>query len=283
METIQKIKTLYINEIKYSINSAFFTHGILTFLVLSLGWATCCLTIDILANNFESIRRSKIQPDNKTDNPKLRKLAKQVVIRNWITIFWQAVIGAPLLKAAFPLYKQETAMNWSEFFIFFLCWFVTNDFLFTIFHRMFHEFPYLYKIAHKEHHTWKAPFAWMSHAMSDYEMSANGIASTFWLFYHSLILQRTTTIQLFWFIQLVSQLIGCIEHSGYDALHPLVFLNPKLFPKWLFSTTRHHDTHHLKFKGNYGGYLAIWDYMMNTVIVDEKKKEKGIAKSAYIS
>ena len=136
---------------------------------------------------------------------------------------------------------------------------------------MFHESSFLYRLVHKEHHTWKAPFAWMSHAMSVYEMSANGVASTFWLFFHSLVLRRETTIELFWFIQLVAQLIGCIEHSGYNALYPLLIINPKLFPKWLFSTTRHHDTHHLKFKGNYGGYLAIWDCIMDTVI-DEKIK-----------
>ena len=98
--------------------------------------------------------------------------------------------------------------------------------------------------------------------------------STFWLFIHSLVLKRETTIELFWFIQLVAQLIGCIEHSGYNALHPLLIINPKLFPKWLFSTTRHHDTHHLKFKGNYGGYLAIWDCIMGTVIIDDDDDEK---------
>ena len=93
------------------------------------------------------------------------------------------------------------------------------------------------------------------------------------------MLRRETTIELFWLTQLVAQLIGCIEHSGYNALYPLLIINPKLFPKWLFSTTRHHaDTHHLKFKGNYGGYLAIWDCIMGTVIIDddddEKKKKK---------
>lgn len=57
-----------------------------------------------------------------------------------------------------------------------------------------------------------------------------------------------------------------IEHSGYNALHPLVFINPDHFPSWMFSTTRHHDDHHKHFKGNYGGYLAVWDVLMGTTI-----------------
>lgn len=274
MGGMQQVKRLYLDELHLSADSAFVTHGLCTFLVLVFGWASCCFAIDIIANNIESVRRSKIQPSRKTDDPELRKLAKQVVIRNWVTVLLQAVLGAPLLKAAFPSYKKETALGWSEFFIFFLCWFVSNDFLFTIFHRMFHESPFLYRLVHKEHHTWKAPFSWMSHAMSVYEMSANGIASTFWLFIHSLVLKRETTIELFWFIQLVAQLIGCIEHSGYNALYPLLIINPKSFPKWLFSTTKHHDTHHLKFKGNYGGYLQIWDVIMGTTIDDDDEEKK---------
>ena len=52
----------------------------------------------------------------------------------------------------------------------------------------------------------------------------------------------------------------------YDALWPLLFVNPKRFPAWMFSTTRHHDDHHKHFQGNYGGYLAVWDVLMGTVI-----------------
>ena len=44
------------------------------------------------------------------------------------------------------------------------------------------------------------------------------------------------------------------------------FFQTNIFPKWLFSTTKHHDDHHRYFKGNYGGYLAIWDHLMGTKI-----------------
>ena len=148
-------------------------------------------------------------------------------------------------------------MSFGDFLVFFLIWLVSNDFIFTVFHASFHEIPWLYKFAHKEHHTWKAPFAWMSHAMSATEMGANAVGVMAYPMFHALYLGRATPLELIWFVQLVSQLIGCVEHSGYDALFPLVVVNPKYFPPWLFSTTRHHDDHHRHFKGNYGGYIVV--------------------------
>ena len=148
---------------------------------------------------------------------------------------------------------------------FLLVWLVSNDALFTLFHMTFHEVAWLYRIVHKEHHTWKHPFVWMSHAMTPYEAGANGIALMFYPVVHSLWLGRTTSLELVWLCQLLGQLIGCIEHSGHGNLHPLL-VDPKRFPIWLLSTTKHHDDHHLHFRGNYGGYLAIWDTLLGTRI-----------------
>ena len=61
----------------------------------------------------------------------------------------------------------------------------------------------------QEHHTWKAPFGWMSHAMTDYESGANGIAVMFYPLFHALYLGRTTPIELVWLVQLVAEMIGC--------------------------------------------------------------------------
>lgn len=105
--------------------------------------------------------------------------------------------------------------------------------------------------------------------MSSHEAGANGFALMFYPAYHALWLGRTTPLELVWLCQLIGQLIGCIEHSGYGALHPLLLLDPKRFPVWLLSTTKHHDDHHLHFRGNYGGYLAVWDTLMGTTKIPE--------------
>jgi lathosterol oxidase len=112
--------------------------------------------------------------------------------------------------------------------------------------------------------------------MSIGELSANGIAVMAYPLIHAFVLGRTTPLELVWFVQLVSQAIGCVEHSGYSALHPLVFVNPKRFPPWLFSTTKHHDDHHQYFHGNYGGYLAIWDTVMGTTMKKSAQRERAI-------
>lgn len=262
------LASMYRAEAALGLGGAFMTHGVGTFVVLFGGWVCCCAAIDWVAANSAAVRASKLQPEEKTDDPKLRALARRVVTRNWFLVLGQTLLFAPLLKAAFPLqaHLAEPAMSPLEVLAFFLIWFVSNDFLFTCAHTAFHEIPWLYKVAHKEHHTWKAPFAWMSHAMSAYELTANGIGVMFWPVAHALWLGRTTPLELVWFVQLVSQLIGCVEHSGFDALNPLVVVDPAYFPSWLFSTTRHHDDHHKHFKGNYGGYLAIWDTLMGTTI-----------------
>ena len=265
---MNNIASLYRAEFELPLrDSAFATHGLATFAILLGGWILFCSSIDLIAVAVPAIRASKLQPSEKVDDIRLRALARRTVTRQWISVLVQATAFAPLLKAAFPLHQVSTAMAPSQYAAFLAAWFVTNDFLFTCFHAAFHEGPaWLYVAAHKEHHTWRAPFAWMSHAMSSHEAAANGLALMFYPLFHALWLQRTTPLELVWLCQLVGQLIGCIEHSGYDALCPLVLINPKRFPPWLFSTTKHHDDHHRLLRGNYGGYLAIWDELLGTTI-----------------
>jgi len=171
--------------------------------------------------------------------------------------------------------KDDSSDSVLSLVIFLLLWFISNDFLFTVFHTLFHEISWLYKFAHKEHHTWKAPFVWMSHAMSFTELTANGIAVMFWPVVNAVLIGNRTPLELVWFVQLLSQWFGCCEHSGYGEICAVTIPGAYLvtqhipdscFLSWLFSTTKHHDDHHRYFQGNYGGYIAIWDVLMGTRI-----------------
>jgi len=268
-----QLSELYASELPLSTSSAFITHGASTWGVLLCGWLSFCFLIDLFAENVEYIRRSKIQSYEKTADPKLRALARETVTRNWLFVLVQTIAWAPFLKLAFPLWKNETnkAISLLDFVSFYAISLVSADFLFTVFHTLFHEIPWLYKFAHKEHHTWKSPYVWMSHAMSFTELAANGISVMAYPLFHSVVLSKTTSLEMVWSIQLIAQLIGCIEHSGYAALNPLVIINADQFPSWLFTTTKHHDDHHKYFQGNYGGYLAIWDYLMGTELQISKR------------
>ena len=162
-----------------------------------------------------SVQQSKLQPSGKQDDLALRSLARRVVFRNWGSVLLTTVVFAPLLKVFFPACSVWATMSVSQTAAFLLVWFVSNDFLFTVAHTLFHEIPWLYKFSHKEHHTWKAPYVWMSHAMSLTEMGANGIGVMAFPLVHTLVMGRTTPLSLVWCVQLISQWIGCVEHSGY--------------------------------------------------------------------
>ena len=266
--------TLYSSELPINWKSAFFTHGVSTWAVLFGGWVLFCVVIEWLGDNVASIKASKLQSVATTNDPDLRAIARRTVTRNWVLVLVQTFMFAPFLKIAFPLGHVQT-MSLQQYAFFFALWAVSNDFLFTMFHTLFHEIPWLYKFAHKEHHTWKAPFVWMSHAMSFTEMTANAVGVMFYPLFHAFVLHQTTPMELVWTVQLVSQLIGCIEHSGYNALPPLLLIKANYFPAWLFSTTQSHDDHHRYFQGNYGGYLAVWDAIMGTTILPGKTSYKA--------
>lgn len=250
--------------------NSFIYYGLSTYFILFFSWLFFCFLIDFVANNILFIKNSKIQSNLKFDNKELRSLAKKIVFKNWIIIFITVLFSSPLLENLFPYYSQlNNPIYFTELLSFLFFWFVINDLFFTIFHTLFHEIPFLYKHVHKTHHIWKAPFTWMSHAMTPYELLANSISLMIYPMYYRFYV-KVIPIELIWFIFVYSQLIGCIEHSGYNNIYPLLIINPNKFPKWLFSTTKHHDDHHRYFKGNYGGYLAVWDYLMGTVILKNK-------------
>ena len=114
-------------------------------------WVLFCFGIDLLGARVRAIRVSKLQSDEATGNPQLREQARRLVAARWADILVQTILFAPLLKAAFPL-GQRTAMSWVQLLTFFGAWLISNDFLFTMAHRCFHEFPTLYRFAHKQHH-----------------------------------------------------------------------------------------------------------------------------------
>jgi sterol desaturase/sphingolipid hydroxylase (fatty acid hydroxylase superfamily) len=60
-----------------------------------------------------------------------------------------------------------------------------------------------------------------------------------------------------------------INHSGVEV-YPLNGLRSPVF-KWLVGAT-HHDSHHLKYRYNYGLYFTFWDVWMKTEEADFEKR-----------
>jgi sterol desaturase/sphingolipid hydroxylase (fatty acid hydroxylase superfamily) len=49
------------------------------------------------------------------------------------------------------------------------------------------------------------------------------------------------------------------DHSGYQFPW-----SPTMFLSFIKNSAEHHNFHHLKFKGNYGGYFNFWDWICGT-------------------
>jgi hypothetical protein len=68
-----------------------------------------------------------------------------------------------------------------------------------------------------------------------------------------------------WTMVLISPcaaIMGLYVHSGFE-LFPR-WWNRTWFTRW-FITATFHDQHHRYFKGNYGGFTTIWDWICGTV------------------
>ena len=106
-------------------------------------WLVFCLTIDWLGTNVSAVAASKLQPDEKTDDPTLRASARALVTTRWLEILTQTLLFAPLLKAAFPLHQRQ-ALSAAEYGVFLATWFVSNDMLFTVF--QFSPLPHVWDV-----------------------------------------------------------------------------------------------------------------------------------------
>ncbi len=130
-------------------------------------------------------------------------------------------------------------------------------------HRTCHEFPRLYKWAHKLHHSYPNPFAPMAEYASMTEQLFLGIE-------FFLGLSLFTDQILFLYVWLVWRLVLTTDdHFGYDVS---VFLTRWWMP--FFTGTRHHDFHHKFFNGNYAPTFIWWDRWLGTDVDYAKFESK---------
>lgn len=154
--------------------------------------------------------------------------------------------------------------------------FVLEDAWHYWFHRCLHT-PRLYKMIHKLHHQYSAPFGLAAEYASPLEtlilaFGAIGIPIIFCALTKDL---HVMTMYL-WIVGRLFQAIDA--HSGYEfpwSLHHFV-------PFW--AGADHHDVHHEKFLGNYASSFRWWDAMMDTeagsATQNKKRAQEAVAKKA---
>lgn len=164
-----------------------------------------------------------------------------------------------------PLWKM--ALHISVFF-------VLEDTWHYWFHRALHYGP-LYKMIHKLHHTYSAPFGLAAEYASPIEVMLLAMGTVgspiLWV-------SLTGDLHLFtMYMWIVGRLFQAIDsHSGYDfpwSLH-------NFLPFW--AGAHHHDVHHERFIGNYSSSFRWWDYMLDTESGPEAAKRRRERKLAAL-
>ncbi|OTB06379.1 hypothetical protein M426DRAFT_319115 [Hypoxylon sp. CI-4A] len=144
--------------------------------------------------------------------------------------------------------------------------FVMEDTWHYFLHRALHYGP-LYRMIHKLHHTYSAPFGLAAEYASPIETMLLALGTV-----GSPILWVSLTGELHLFtmyVWIVGRLFQAIDsHSGYDFPWSL----RHVLPFW--AGAKHHDVHHEKFIGNYSSSFTWWDWMLDTESGPEAAKRR---------
>ena len=137
----------------------------------------------------------------------------------------------------------------------FTLYFLGFDTYFYWLHRLMHIEP-IYTWVHKIHHRSISPNPLTTLSVNPLESLING---GFVPLFTALLTIHGSTMAL---IAPVNIIMGLYVHSGFEFFPR--WWNRTWLTKW-FITATFHDQHHRYFKGNYGGYTTIWDWLCGTV------------------
>lgn len=218
------------------------------YLMLATGFA-------LLASGVFKARR--IQPGRFRWST-FRNEAAFAAINLVVTGFTLAPINAFLRNHSYIVLDQSHASWWIislEFALYFLLF----DTWFYWLHRWMHKEPF-YRWIHKLHHRSTSPNPLTTFSVSPLESIVNGGFLPVFLTIGTLLgglHQESVAIMV-----PANIAMGVYVHLGHEFLPR--WWNKTWVTKW-FITTTFHDQHHKYFKYNFGGYTAIWDYLMGTV------------------
>jgi len=197
-----------------------------------------------------------------------KRSMKQIIINQFVVLplilFTNSVILKKLkLRVDLESFPETYEIIWQTLF-FTIC----DDFLFYWSHRFLH-WNRIYPYIHKIHHEYKITLGIASEYAHPVEFIFGNILPT------SLgsMLLGTKVHAFTYAIWICEKIYKTTEaHSGYGFPWSPTTLMPFKVP------SDHHNFHHLKFKGNYGGHFNFWDWICGTNNADylkslEKKKK----------
>ncbi|KAL7417739.1 fatty acid hydroxylase superfamily-domain-containing protein [Mrakia frigida] len=146
--------------------------------------------------------------------------------------------------------------HWTKMAYQIAIFFVIEDTCHYWFHRALHT-PRLYKMIHKVHHEYPAPFgltAEYAHPLEVLILGAGTIGAPIGWVAYTKDLHLVTV--LLWMTLRLMQAVQA--HSGYDLPWSLRFI----FPFW--AGAEHHDYHHKAFTSNFASSFRWWDSIFGT-------------------
>ncbi|MBI2383362.1 MAG: sterol desaturase family protein [Gammaproteobacteria bacterium] len=213
----------------------------------------------IAARNPAALRARKIQ------NRKEREGVIGPSIRSWLVNNAWMLLG---VVAAWPLIRLTPIHGgpwpaWHEVAWQRLLFVYLDDFLYYWMHRTLHT-RWLFRHVHGRHHRIYTPWAITGHYMHPVEYVLTG---TLAMVGPALVGAHYATL---WVWIAFRQWEAAEGHCGYDFRW-----SPT---RWLPGSDGaiHHDFHHARVKGNFAGFLAIWDRAFGTLVRDYEQDRDRI-------
>jgi 4-alpha-methyl-delta7-sterol-4alpha-methyl oxidase len=242
-EWLQTWLSLYLDPMFWKLPVMTLTLSLLAFLLFALPWTWLAWRDPVWA------RRFKVQQQpfsvRSTLPATLQRIAfNTLVVAAILTLAWPVLRLSGIHDGALP--------HWSTYAWQLTFFVLLDDFLYYWMHRLMHENKWLLKHVHSVHHQIRTPsaiagnhFHWLELAMTA------GLALV-----GPVLLESHITVVYAWII--LRQLEAADGHTGYnlpwDPLHWLP----------LYEGAAYHDFHHARFKGNYAGFLPVWDRVFDT-------------------
>jgi len=204
------------------------------------------------------------------DGWKIQGEKKETFALQWkcfkVLMFNQFIIQTPLIAGTYFFtemfgipYEYERLPKWYQLVAQVLGCAVIEDTWHYFLHSWLHS-KGMYKLIHKMHHEFQAPFGMQAEYAHPLETLILGGGFFFG------ILVYCNHLVLLW-VWVFFRLQETIEvHSGYDL--PL-YVNPfHLIP--FYGGARFHDFHHMNFTGNYASTFTWWDELLGTDVQYKK-------------
>ncbi|KAL7753219.1 C-4 sterol methyl oxidase [Sorochytrium milnesiophthora] len=210
-----------------------------------------------IAGKIRALDKYRIQEDKQITDAQWWKCIRGVLFAHWC-------IELPMMLGFHPTAKllgmkvAETPLpSWTTIAVQTFLFMVFEDFFHYWAHRLLHEFPKLYRVVHKQHHEFAAPFGLAAEYAHPFEILILSMGTFLGpLIYTAVVGDFHVFTMLLWSV--VRTLQAVEAHSGYDFPWSLNHIVP------FWSGADHHDYHHQAFTGNYATSFRWWDHLFGT-------------------